>query len=85
MHIDIDRKDKRKDMIYPVVGIAKAIYALRLLTTAPIIGGKMVPSEMAARKDPPVLICRPRLRIARIKMVVNQPCDRLWMDLPARM
>ena len=45
----------------------------RLTTTAPIIGGKTMPPEMAAtRKEPPRLVWRPKPRRASVKMVAKQ-------------
>lgn len=42
-------------------------------TTAPIIGGKTMPPEMAATSiEPPSLVWRPRPRSARVKMVAKQ-------------
>lgn len=42
-------------------------------TTAPVMGGKTMPPEMAATsKEPPTFVWRPRPRRPRVKMVAKQ-------------
>jgi hypothetical protein len=46
-----------------------------LVVTAPVMGGKAAPPEMAATSIlPPRLVWFPRPRSARVKMVVKQTC-----------
>jgi hypothetical protein len=62
----------------PIIGINIAIWNGFLLpwfckwvATAPVIGGKAAPPEMAATmREPPILVWRPRPR--RVKIVAKQ-------------
>lgn len=56
----------------PMIGIAMAVWAPFLSTTAPIMGGKTIPPEMAAtRRAPPSFVCLPRPRRPNVKIVAK--------------
>lgn len=62
-----------KAKIYPIIGIAIAVCASLALTTAPIMGGKTMPPEIAATSnDPPILVCLPNPLSPSVNMVAKQ-------------